>query len=205
MADAAVRPRNRRGHGAQLRAEILQAAADVLVESGVDGVTLRAIARRAGITAPSIYAHFAGLDAVLEALVASTFELLTARMNRAARRHTKPVQKLHAVCRSYVDFANRHPHEYSILFIDKNKLIDENPDLTVETMTGAAAFAIVPDIIEECVAAGASTSQDATGDAVAIWVALHGFISLHAALPQFPWPAPRSFLDSVVDRLAFVS
>ena len=48
-----VRPRNRRGEGARLRAEIVDAATALIDESGGDALTLRAVARRAGISAPS--------------------------------------------------------------------------------------------------------------------------------------------------------
>src|ERR1700721_97053 len=69
-----ARTRNPRGSGAQLRAEIIHGAGLILDETGsADAVTLRAIARRIAIAAPSIYAHFPDREAILTALVEDGF------------------------------------------------------------------------------------------------------------------------------------
>lgn len=61
----AVRERNRRGQGTRLRAEILAGATQLLEDSGSEeAVTLRAIARQIGISAPSIYSHFPDREAL---------------------------------------------------------------------------------------------------------------------------------------------
>src|SRR5690349_10388245 len=79
-ADPATGPRerNRRGQGARLRTDIVSAAAELLDEAGHEqAVTLRAVARRVGIAAPSIYAHFADRQAILLAVVQDAFAELT--------------------------------------------------------------------------------------------------------------------------------
>ena len=53
------RPRSRRGDGGQLREEIIEAAREILAQTGsLDALTLRGVARRVGIAATSIYLHF---------------------------------------------------------------------------------------------------------------------------------------------------
>jgi AcrR family transcriptional regulator len=98
------RTRNRRGEGARLREEVIAAAAGLIEEKGQDAVSLRAIARIAGITAPSIYAHFEDLDDVLEAAVANTFDALAAYLSRGIEAHTDPVARLLGACHAYVAF-----------------------------------------------------------------------------------------------------
>jgi AcrR family transcriptional regulator len=92
------RTRNRRGEGARLREEVIAAATRLIEEKGQDAVSLRAIARSAGITAPSIYAHFEDLDDVLEAVVANTFDALAAYLRRGIEAHTDPVARLRGAC-----------------------------------------------------------------------------------------------------------
>ena len=58
-----TRTRNKRGEGAQLRTDIVRAAARLLDEGTEQNVTLRSVAREAGVSAPSIYSHFADTDA----------------------------------------------------------------------------------------------------------------------------------------------
>jgi AcrR family transcriptional regulator len=78
------RTRNPRGEGGRLREEIVAAASRLIEEKGEEAVTLRAIARSAGITAPSIYAYFEDLDEVLEAMVANTFDAWVTYLRRYA-------------------------------------------------------------------------------------------------------------------------
>ena len=77
---AAVRKRHRnpRGQGARLTEDIVAGALALIERTGsAEAVTLRAVAREAGIAAPSIYAHFPDRDAVLMAVVARIFDELT--------------------------------------------------------------------------------------------------------------------------------
>src|ERR1700676_1347546 len=105
------RTRNRRGEGARLREEVIAAAARLIEERGQDAVSLRAIARSAGITAPSIYAHFEDLDDLLEAVVANTFDALAAYLRRGVEANTDPVARFRATCLAYVAFGHEHPQQ----------------------------------------------------------------------------------------------
>jgi AcrR family transcriptional regulator len=199
------RTRNRRGEGSRLRAEILNAATQLVMDNGPEALTLRAIARRAGITAPSIYTHFAGLDAVREAVVANGFQMLANYLQRAVEGHTDPVARLRAVCYAYVAFGREHPNEYAVLFTHEGQLVGESADLTVDTMHGAEAFGFLLDGIDQCVASGVSRSTSPAHDATALWVAVHGFVALRMAVPNFPWPPDAGLLDTLIDRVALLT
>ena len=67
---------------------------------------------------------------------------------------------------------------------------------------GAESFALLVQAIEDCAAAGASASTDAVADATAVWVALHGTVTLRTALPGFPWPGLPAFARQLVLPLA---
>ena len=70
---------------------------------------------------------------------------------------------------------------------------------------GADAFGHLLRGIEDCVAAGASASTDVPADATAVWVALHGMVTLRSALPGFPWPELAPMLRHAVLALARVT
>jgi AcrR family transcriptional regulator len=197
------RTRNRRGEGARLRDEIIQAAARLIEAGGQDAVSLRGIARSAGITAPSIYAHFDDLNEVLEALVASTFQALTAYLRRGVKGITDPVARLRAACHAYVAFGQEHPEQYAILFT-RNIELASDLDKTVDNMIGGQAFSFLLDGIRACVASGQSDSTQPMPDATALWVALHGYVNLQAAVPHFPWPPGDGVLDNLIDRIALL-
>jgi hypothetical protein len=69
---------------------------------------------------------------------------------------------------------------------------------------GAEAFAQLVQAIKACVEAGMSASTDVVADATAVWVALHGTVTLRTTLPGFPWPDLGQFTRQLVVPLARV-
>jgi AcrR family transcriptional regulator len=113
--DALRRVRAPRGSGERLRDEILDAATELLLETGhVRSVSIRSVAQRVGITPPSIYLHFADKDALMDAVCARYFEKLDLEMRRLATVHTSPVEALRAQGLAYVRFAVQTPELYRI-------------------------------------------------------------------------------------------
>lgn len=216
VSDTAAEPRRRnpRGEGARLREEIVRAASTVLEEGGGDeAVTLRAVARVAGITAPSIYAHFADRDEILHAVAGETFAQLAAALRPALGGRRRPVPALLAVCRAYLDFAAEHPNLYRVLFERHRAEVVEPVDVTtpgdataagrgVPPLVGADAFGVVVDAVQACMDAGESEAVSAHEAAVRVWVSLHGTATLRASLPWFPWPPRERLLDELVTRAA---
>ena len=205
MTPAKTRPRNPRGEGDRLRDEVVEAAAALIAENGPESLSLRAIARKAGITAPAIYRHFDDLDQVTEAVVDSFFWALADYLRRAGQLETNPVDRLRALCHAYVAFGRKHPLQYATLFSRGMALSAAGVDKSIERMRGAEAFAILLDAIRDCVDAGLSGSGQPVDDATAVWVALHGYVGLRTSLPDFPWRPNDSLLDVLVDRLALLT
>lgn len=73
------------------------------------------MARRIGIAAPSIYAHFDGADEIVQAVVDETFRLLHARIELARQVASPGRDRLIAGCRAYVAFGTEHAALYGLL------------------------------------------------------------------------------------------
>lgn len=205
-ATAGPRTRNKRGEGAQLRDDIVTAAGVLLEQTGRDdAVTLRAVARLIGISAPSIYHHFDDRDQILYALITRTFEQLAAALRPAAVAGSTPVERLRAVSRAYLDFAGEHRHLYRVLF--ERQLAADGPTpeectpASVDEMVGAEAFGALLDAVAACVATGESTASAPLEPATQLWVGLHGLATLRASMPYFPWPPLEHQLDDLIQRL----
>jgi AcrR family transcriptional regulator len=140
------------------------------------------------------------LDDVLEAVIANTFDALAAYLRQGIEAHTDPVARLRGACHAYVAFGKERPEQYAILFTRKVEL---SPD--IDSMLGAEAFAFLLDAIRECAIAGKSHSTKPIDDATALWVALHGYVSLRAAIPDYPWPPDDIVLDDLIDRVALLT
>ncbi len=202
-----MRERNRRGEGARLRDEILAGATELLEETGnEEAVTLRAVARRVGISAPSIYSHFEDRQAIVNAIVDDAFRDFNASIEdavaAAASSGAGPLARLRAGCAAYLQFAARRPNRYRVLF-ERQALAGDDPDPVPSIRT--RSFDLLVGCLTDCVAAGISASDDPRRDATAIWVALHGFATLQALLPGFPWPRSDDMLDRMVGGLGQIS
>ena len=204
--EARTHVRNRQGHGLQLRKEILAAAGRILQSTGSDdAITLRAVAREAGITAPAIYAHFADRDAIRFTVIEDTFAELATALSAAAEAQAEPVERLRAVCRAYLEFAIERPHHYRVMF-ERHRAArgaDAGPVAPdVQSIVGAEAFGALSDAAAACIASGASTAATPAAAATRIWIGLHGQATLRSSLPWFPWPDRDDLNDDVLRRLA---
>lgn len=118
MSEAYLQPRPKAGyHHGDLREALLVAADQLLHEEGLQGLTLRACARRAGVSHAAPKHHFANLSELLSEVAARGFERLTVALKEArAQVGDDPDERLIAAVRTYVDFARAHPDHFRLMF-----------------------------------------------------------------------------------------
>jgi AcrR family transcriptional regulator len=198
-APVATRRRNRRGEGNRLREEIITAASQIIGETGDDSaLTLRGVARRLGIAAPSIYRHFTDADELKMAVVQRAFADFARARDAASDDGDDPAVRLLARCRAYIGFALANPGPYRYLFSQHAPTGDPTRppvDLPV--------FQALADSIGRCQQAGlAAAGDDPRWLAAQVWAALHGLVLLRLNAPGFPWPGPlEQMADQAVARL----
>src|SRR3954447_6067972 len=119
MTELSVEPLSRRD---RLRAdtvrEIKETARRVLVDQGVDGLALRAVAREMGMSAPALYRYFDSREDLVENVVADLYDELVGVLEAArddARPATAPVRLL-ACSRAFRRWATTHHAEFGLLF-----------------------------------------------------------------------------------------
>lgn len=98
--------------------EIRRVARDLLINSGREAVTLRAIAREMGITAPAIYRYHASLEDLIQQLCLDICTDLAAELTTdlaAIPEQDTPAQ-VFTICRGFRTWALRHPQEFSLVF-----------------------------------------------------------------------------------------
>jgi AcrR family transcriptional regulator len=200
MASARTRQRNARGEGNRLRSEIVEATIR-LIDARIERLTLRAIAREAGITGPSIYDHFPDIESIRNEVIRSCYEDLIARIRTAQQGVADPVGRLEATCVTYTSFGADYPHRYALLFRAER---DQDEKLAVGK-TGAAALQTLVDGIASCRDAGLSTSTDPYDDALAVWSAIHGLTTLRSSRPHFARLHRDELLRSIIHRLACIT
>jgi AcrR family transcriptional regulator len=201
---ARTRRRNPRGQGARLREEILAAAVQLVGRLGsIDALSLRAVAREAGITPMSIYAHFESKEELVWELLDVEFAALAERLAAAENQAQDPVARLRARCLQYVRFGLERPGRFVVLFGTAGR--PTPPEVTPQELPGWPAFAGFIAAIETCVAAGSAPQLDPRAAALRLWVALHGMTVLRVSKTGFPWPPVERLVDELLQDLVLNS
>lgn len=106
----------RRYHHGALREALIDAAAQLLAEHGPSRVTLREVARRAGVSQAAPYHYFASKAALIAAVADAGFAALDALQTAAlARAGRDPLARLHALVIAHIRFALEHAHYFNAM------------------------------------------------------------------------------------------
>jgi AcrR family transcriptional regulator len=141
----------------------------LVAEGSVAELSLREVARRAGVTYAAPYHHFPDKSALLAAVACQGFVGLIAHLNRAAARRTTLATELLAMAEAYVAFAIENPAHYRVMFIPELK---DSPDATELHATGDRAFGILLERVAR--ARPGATERERLVVATTVWAALHG-------------------------------
>jgi AcrR family transcriptional regulator len=182
---AAERPASRRRrsssetpyhHGA-LRDALLKAAERVLERDGLAGLTLRAVAREAGVSHAAPTHHFGDLTGLVSELAAIGFRQFNEAMIAAGARGTTPMEKGMARAKAYVDYAQAHPGIYGLMFrterLDMSRpSLHEAASASFAGLAGSIGESRHERIEEEAL------SLDQAAAIVRAWSLVHGFTTL---------------------------
>jgi AcrR family transcriptional regulator len=157
------------------RERLVRAARAHLDERGLDGLSLRAIARRAGVSHGAPLRHFAGVDQLLAAAAAEGFRELHAAVDEAVTgTPPDPVARLAHAARGYAACATANPGVFELMFRHERHAA-QDPEL-VEA--GAAAFLQLVDLVVAAQAAGWWPDVEPGEAAAVVWSTIHGVVSL---------------------------
>jgi AcrR family transcriptional regulator len=115
-------------HGA-LRAALIRSAREILESEGYEALTLRAAARRAGVSQAAPYNHFADKAALLAAIAAQGFREFAAAMRNEVDASVDPEARLNAAGIAYVAFATSNPGLFKLMFGSNVHQTSGDPDL----------------------------------------------------------------------------
>jgi AcrR family transcriptional regulator len=193
------RRRNPRGQGERLRADIIDAASGLLADPSAPPLTLRGVARAAGVAATSVYLHFPDTDALVLAVAEEHFGEM-ADVQRAARdAAATPREAVRAMALAYCEFGLANPGLYQVMFtrplppVADLRQVPGRRALEQRTAAIAAALDVTGD------------PHDPDGPAfrasALLWQFLNGAVNLRISRPLFPWPPLAETVTTVVDRI----
>lgn len=172
MARSQSRPSVRTYHHGDLRAACLAHGRALLASAGLEAVTLREIARRAGVSPRAPYRHFTARDALLAAIAEDGFAAFGAALTRA--RDRAGGDRLGALARAYLGFARAHPALVALMFGDA--IADRAQRFPALARAAFATFAILRD--EVAAVSGATDRAAQARHAAIAWALVHGLAEL---------------------------
>ena len=192
-----TRQRNARGEGGQLRGDILNAAIRLIDQAGsCEGVSLRAVAKEAGIAAPSVYPHFVDREALLLAVLKQLFdELIELRDKAEQTAGGGPWERLRASIFATVRFGLTRPGHYKMLF--EGRVIPSLSDPKAAAF-GRPIQARVVALIQEIFEATGRETNDAERLSLLLWASAHGVISLQINKPTLVWPDATGLVEDLM-------
>ncbi|KRE34474.1 hypothetical protein ASG82_19720 [Mycobacterium sp. Soil538] len=182
----------RRTASEQVSVALLDAAETVLDRDGAAAVTVRAVAREAGVAPMGVYNRFSSKDGLLAALAIRAFDDLAAAIDVGPEGG--PADRLHRACRGYRRFALSHPARYTLIFDVGSPAADPASPVTVR---GREVFEVLVDMVRGLTL---RRGLDPLHAAQALWNGQHGAVTLElAGVVQTP-DAAETF-DQTIDVL----
>ena len=162
-------------HHGNLRRELLDCAARLLDEGGAVGLSLRDVARQAGVSQAAPFRHFPSKEALLVALAEEGFEELEARFSAAKVAGGSPWVQLEELATGYLELAARRPHFFKMMFS-----ADLGPSRVAEGIY-RACDRVYRDLVQAFVdaqAGGELGPGSPEQQALTYWSTLHGYAML---------------------------
>lgn len=178
---------------------IRREALATLSRRGVEGLSLREVARGVGVTAPAVYRHFDSKAHLVRVVVRSAREEAADFLRECLQGAEGPAARLRALLQGWVELAERRPGIY-------DTLASEPPDRATQRFPEEfcddppPAFELAGKVVEECMNAGVLRRDDPLWTTLVLWSQLHGLVGLHRA-GYFGDDGIAEVVEEVMERL----
>lgn len=168
---------------------ILDAARELFITEGYDGVSMRKVAEKIEYSPTAIYLHFKDKEDLFRELCHEDFGRLAEQFNVLAQ-HPDPVERLKRIGQAYIEFGIRYPNHYKLMFMTPHPPVPlDERDQEVKGNPEKDAYAMLQAQVREALSARVFREEYQDVDLVSqtLWGALHGVISLHIAKAHDNW------------------
>jgi AcrR family transcriptional regulator len=163
-------------HHGDLKNALIKAGVKILAKEGVNGLSLRKVAKHAGVSHAAPYSHFADKQALIAAISTEGFKQLHKKIASVREVHSKnPDTLLKETARSYIQFATNEPDRFKLMF---SSVIEKEKDYPEFVAASMENFLQLVSIVEACQQAGLLKSGPSDLMAVSVWASVHGMITL---------------------------
>lgn len=182
-----------------LREEILEVSKEILIKDGFSKMSMRRIAKRANVSATSIYLHFKNKDDLLVTLIEESIAKLKCALMEVLDPSGDLINQLEIISRKYVDYALNHPQEYEIIYMVRPEEMPKYPEEKFRDVR--SAYELIADVISEGKRKEFIEVEDSLISAYTLWAQIHGVVSvilnkrLDTRIPQ------DQFIDHAIEQI----
>lgn len=194
------RIRNKRGQGEQLREDLLIAASELLDLTGdAEGLSVRAVTGRAGVSHTALYLHFDDVEQLARAVKIRCFQALGDALASARdSAGSDPFSRLRAMAGAYLGYAREHPGHYALLYHAYRQQPPDHPPVPEVLDAGMDTLRKLLDAVGACLNRGVDDEQ-VRDIAMTLWLALHGRVGVSHAMPWMSLTDEDRFLTLLID------
>ena len=191
----------------ETRDKILDAARELFVEEGYDGVTMRKVAEKIEYSPTAIYVHFHDKEQLFLELCHVDYRRLAESFVQLAQI-ADPVERLRRIGHAYMQFGTENPNHYRMMFMTSHPPLADDK---MEKEMGKGnpeedAYAFLVQTVQDALRAGAFRPELTDADLIAqtLWAGVHGVVSLQIAKCEddwVPWSSLKQRADLIIDGL----
>jgi AcrR family transcriptional regulator len=163
-------------HHGDLKNALIRAGVEILGREGIGGLSLRKVAKQAGVSHAAPYAHFADKQALIAAISTESFKQLYSQIGAVKQTYqTNPETLLIEVAWAYVQFALNEPDRFKLMF---SSVLEKEKDYPDFVEISQKNFRQLVEIVEICQQAEVVKQGASDLIALSLWGTVHGFVSL---------------------------
>ena len=183
----------------ETRQRLRRAAGEVYNENGVHGVSVRAVAERAGVSTGTLYRYFEGLDDLMRSLWTAPVARWNQRLEEVAKANPNPIRRLRALFETYARFAIEEHEVYrgTLLFVRPQRL----PKPERRPLREFAFYELVSHALREGQARGQVRRGNVDLLAQTCWAALHGTAAIPINLDRAAFAPPEELFRATIRNL----
>ncbi len=173
----------------ETRDKILDAARELFVTEGYEGVSMRRVAEKIEYSPTAIYVHFADKNELFRELCHQDYARL-AEVFQGSAMPLDPVERLKQIGRTYIEFGTHYPNHYKFMFMTPHPPVELDDDMREERGNPEVdAYAFLKWAVQEVINAGRFREELVDAELVSqtVWAAVHGVISLNIAKCKDDW------------------
>jgi AcrR family transcriptional regulator len=181
----------------ETRDRMLDAARELFVTEGYEGVSMRRVAEKIEYSPTAIYVHFADKEELFRELCQQDYARLAA-VFQSSLMSSDPIERLRQIGAIYVDFGTRYPNHYKFMFMTVHPPCEpDDEDREIMCNPEKDAYAFLRWAVQQAIDAGCFREEIRDAELVSqtLWASVHGVISLDIAKGSDPWVDWRSLQE----------